>query len=162
MKLSSLRLAALLVFVALPLAEIALLVKAGETIGFWPTIALLVAAAVLGLAVIRARGATMVGRMFGAMGDGRLPFEPMLDSYAVIVAGLLLIMPGFLSDVIGLLLLLPPVRHALLRQTVPAAMRRRRVITPRGPPQQPRPTVIDGSFERLDEDDVDADAKGPR
>jgi UPF0716 family protein affecting phage T7 exclusion len=105
--------------------EIALLIKAGETIGFWPTIALLVAAAALGIAVIRARGATMVGRVFGAMGDGRLPFEPMLDSYAVIVAGLLLIMPGFLSDVIGLLLLVPPVSHALLRLTVPAAMRRR-------------------------------------
>ena len=160
MMLSSLRLAALLVFVALPLAEIVLLVKAGETIGFWPTIALLVAAAVLGLAVIRARGATMVGRVFGAMGDGRLPFEPMLDSYAVIVAGLLLIMPGFLSDAIGLLLLIPPVRHALLRRTVPAAMRQRRVITPRGSPQAPRPTVIDGSFEHIDEDDTGA--KGPR
>jgi UPF0716 protein FxsA len=160
--LSSLRLVALLVFVALPIAEIALLVKAGETIGFWPTIALLVAAAVLGFAVIRARGATMVGRLFGAMGDGRLPFEPMLDSYAVIVAGLLLIMPGFLSDAIGLLLLIPPVRHALLRQTIPAAMRRRRAMTPRGPPQTRRPTVIDGSFERIDEDDIDADAKGPR
>jgi UPF0716 protein FxsA len=161
MMLSSLRLVALLVFVALPLAEIALLIKAGETIGFWPTIALLVAAAALGIAVIRARGATMVGRVFGAMGDGRLPFEPMLDSYAVIVAGLLLIMPGFLSDLIGLLLLVPPVRHALLRLTVPAAMRqRRRVVTPRGSPQAPHPTVIDGSFERIDEDD--AGAKGPR
>src|SRR5262245_56146487 len=126
MMFSSLRLAALLVFFALPLAEIALLVKVGETIGFWPTIALLVAAAVLGLAVIRARGATMIGRLFGAMGEGRLPFEPVLDSYAVIVAGLLLIMPGFLSDAIGLLLLIPPVRHALLRQTVPVAMRQRR------------------------------------
>jgi UPF0716 protein FxsA len=159
MKLSSLRLAALLVFVALPLAEIALLVKAGETIGFWPTIALLVAAAVLGFAVIRARGATMVGRLLGAMGDGRLPFEPMLDSYAVIVAGLLLIMPGFLSDAIGLLLLIPPVRHALLRQTVPAAMRRRRAAS-RGPAQSPRPTVIDASYQRLDKDD--SGAKGPR
>jgi UPF0716 protein FxsA len=157
--LSSLRLAALLVFLALPLAEIVLLVKAGETIGFWPTIGLLVAAAALGFAVIRARGATMVGRLFGAMGDGRLPFEPVLDSYAVIVAGLLLIMPGFLSDAIGLLLLIPPVRHALLRQTVPVAMRRRRAATPRTPPQKPHPTVIDASYERLDDD---SGAKGPR
>jgi UPF0716 protein FxsA len=162
MMLSSLRLAALLVFVALPLAEIALLIKAGETIGFWPTVALLVAAAALGLAVIRVRGGTMVGRVFGAMGDGRLPFEPMLDSYAVIVAGLLLIMPGFLSDAIALLLLIPPVRHALLRRTVPAAMRQRRVITPRASPQAPRPTVIDASFERIDENEDDAGAKGPR
>jgi UPF0716 protein FxsA len=160
MMLSSLRLAALLDFVALPLAEIALLIKAGETIGFWPTVGLLVAAAALGLAVIRVRGGTMVGRVFGAMGDGRLPFEPMLDSYAVIVAGLLLIMPGFLSDAIGLLLLIPPVRHALLRRTVPAAMRQRRVITPQTSQQVPRPTVIDGSFERIDEDD--AGAKEPR
>jgi UPF0716 protein FxsA len=96
------------------------------------------------------------------MGDGRLPFEPMLDSYAVIVAGLLLIMPGFLSDAIGLLLLVPPVRHALLRQTVPAAMRRRRVIERRARPQAPRPTVIDASYERIDENKDDADAKGPR
>ncbi|HEY7669437.1 MAG TPA: FxsA family protein, partial [Hyphomicrobium sp.] len=96
--LSSLRLALLLVFFALPLLEIMLLIKAGEVLGFWPTISLLIAAAVLGFLVIREQGLSMVSRMLGAMNEGKLPFEPMLDSYALITAGFLLIVPGFLTD----------------------------------------------------------------
>lgn len=153
--LSSLRLAALFVFVAFPLLEIALLIKAGETIGFWATLGLLVAAAALGVAVIRARGMSMVGRMFASMGEGRLPFEPILDNYAVIAAGFLLIMPGFLSDVIALLLLVPPVRHALLRSTMSGLVDRRRTTRP----ASPRATVIEGTYERMDEDDADPRAR---
>ncbi len=154
--LSSLRLALLLVFVAFPLIEIAVLIKAGETIGFWPTISLLIGAATLGVLVIRQQGLTMVGRMLAAANEGRLPVEPLLDGYALVVAGALLIVPGFVSDVIGLLLLVPPLRAWAIRSALsgfaggPVDIGSSR---PRGPRKSPGPTVIDATYERIDEED---------
>jgi UPF0716 protein FxsA len=151
---SSMRLAFVLIFVAFPLLEIALLIKAGETIGFWPTITLLVAAAALGFVVIREQGLSMVGSVFTAVNEGRLPFEPMLDSYVVIMAGFLLIIPGFISDVIGLLLLVPPLRRWSLNWAVPGLFTGPGGASETTGGRKPsRPIVIEGTYRRLDQDD---------
>ena|ERR1700674_590968 len=146
--LSYLRFAFVLLFVAFPLIEIAVLIKVGEAIGFWPTMLLLVAAAFLGAFVIREQGLSVVGRAFDAMREGRVPLAPMLDSYVVIMAGVLLIIPGLVSDALGLLLLIPPVRRWCIRRVLPGvydhplvAARDRR-LEPREPP------VIDATYER--------------
>ncbi len=150
--LSYLRWVFALVFVAFPLIEIAVLIKVGEVIGFWPTMLLLVAAALLGSVVIREQGLSVVARAFDAMREGRLPLEPMLDSYVVIMAGLLLIIPGLISDAIGSLLLIPPLRRWGIRQVVgdlydhPLVARSDRSVPP------PRPTIIEGTYERHDPD----------
>jgi UPF0716 protein FxsA len=148
--LPSFRLAFLLVFVAFPLVEIMLLIKAGATIGFWPTVGLLFAAAFLGMVVIRNQGLTMVSRVLSAVNEGKMPIEPMLDGYARVVAGSLLIVPGFLSDAIGLVLLVPPLRAWCIRRTMSGFRR----TEPRAPdPRTPsRPTVIEGTFERIDDE----------
>jgi UPF0716 protein FxsA len=149
--LSYLRGAFVLVFVAFPLIEIAVLIKVGEAIGFWPTMLLLIAAAFLGSIVIREQGLSVVGRAFDAMREGRLPLEPMLDSYVVIMAGLLLIIPGFISDVIGLLLLIAPLRRWCIRQVVGDIYDHPLVARP-GARVEPRlPTVIEGTYERHDD-----------
>lgn len=150
---SSFRLAFLLVFVAFPLIEIALLIKAGETIGFWPTISLLIGAAVLGVLVIRDQGLTMVGRMLTAVNEGKLPIEPLLDGYARIVAGSLLIVPGFLSDALGLALLVPPLRAWCIRRVVPGLAGGARSFRSSGPRRSSRTTVIETTYERIDDDD---------
>jgi UPF0716 protein FxsA len=147
---SSLRLALVLVFVAFPLLEIALLIKAGETIGFWPTMTILIAAAALGFMVIREQGLSMVSRMFAALNEGRFPLEPLLDSYVLIVAGLLLIIPGLISDAIGLALLVPPLRRLGIRWTLFALIGAPQASS--RPPKAARATVIEGTYERLDED----------
>jgi UPF0716 protein FxsA len=149
----SMRLALLLAFVGFPFLEIALLIKAGAIIGFWPTIAILVGSAVLGMIVIREQGMTMVGRMFAAMNEGRFPFEPLLDSYALITAGFLLIMPGLLSDAIGLLLLVPLVRKAGIRWALAGLIVRGKTSSSAHPQQDEHGTVIEGTFERLHETD---------
>ena len=149
--LPSFRLAFLLVFVAFPLIEIMLLIKAGATIGFWPTVGLLFAAAVLGILVIRNQGLTMVSRVLSAVNEGKLPIEPMLDGYARVVAGSLLIVPGLLSDAVGLVLLVPPLRAWLIRRTVSGF--RGSGPGPRTSDPRSRPTVIEGTYERLDEKD---------
>jgi UPF0716 protein FxsA len=153
--LLSLRLAFLLVFVAFPLIEIAVLIKAGEMIGFWPTISLLVASAALGALVIRHQGLTMVNRMLAAASEGKLPFAPMLDSYALIVAGALLIVPGLVSDVIGLLLLVPPLRALAIRSALSGLAGGAAGYRSSGTRKPAGPTVINATYERIDEDDDD-------
>lgn len=153
--LSSVRMALALVFLAFPFLEIVILIKAGETIGFWPTIGLLIAAAVLGFVLIRQQGVSMVGRMFGAMNQGKLPFEPLLDAYALILAGLLFIFPGFLSDMMGLLLLLPPVRHWAIGRILSSLAPRQvdpDVEHPHKPHKQRGNVIIEGTYQRLDDD----------
>jgi UPF0716 protein FxsA len=115
-----------LVFVALPIVEIALFVVIGGEIGVLWTLTLVVLAAAVGLAVIRAQGVNALGRLQESVDRGADPVGPIADAALKVVAGLLLIVPGFLTDALGILLLLPPVRRALIahgagRVTVRAA-----------------------------------------
>ena len=153
--MSTLRLLLMLVFLGLPLLEIAVLIQVGQLIGFWPTLGLLVLSAALGMMVIREQGLSMVRRMLDAMSEGRLAFSSIVESYAVIAAGCLLIVPGFISDVMGLALLVPPLRRLVLRAMLPGlasgqADRMREAETRN--PEAKRPIVIDGTYERLDDD----------
>ena len=151
----SVRLLLMLVFLGLPLLEIAVLIQVGQAIGFWPTLGLLVLSAAVGMIVIRQQGLSMVGRMFDSMSRGRFAVTSIVDSYAVIVAGCLLIVPGFITDALGLALLVPPLRSIILGAMLPGIAGRRRVdqrATSQNRPSEPRPTVIEGTFERLDDE----------
>jgi UPF0716 protein FxsA len=154
----SMRLLLMLVFLGLPLLEIAVLIQVGQAIGFWPTLGLLVLSAAVGMIVIRQQGLSMVGRMFDSMSQGRFAVVSIVDSYAKIVAGCLLIVPGFITDALGLVLLVPPLRSLVLGAMLPGIAGRRRVeqraASPNRPSEPPRPTVIEGTFERLDDDDT--------
>lgn len=146
------RAALFVAFVAFPLVELAVLIKLGEVIGFWPTIGLLFATAVLGFAIIRDQGASMVGRLFANLQEGRFPLESAIDSYVLIIAGFLLVAPGVISDVIALLLLIPPLRRWGIRWVTSDFVPR--VATPRGRPRKPaRPIVIEGTYERVEDGD---------
>ncbi len=107
------RLGLLLVFAAIPFLEIALMIKVGQSIGFWPTLGLIVASAMLGTYVLYEQGFQVLGRAMEAMGRGRPPVAPVIDGVFVALAGLLLIVPGFLTDIMGLLLLAPRIRHGV-------------------------------------------------
>lgn len=147
--LSSLRFALLLVFIAFPLLEIALLIKVGQTIGFWPTIVILIAAAVLGIVVVRQQGLSIVSRAFAVMNEGKPPIEPVFDGFVIIMAGFLLMVPGLLTDAAGLLLLIPPVR----RRTIAWATSGLFAASGGSGAQAGRETrpnmVIEGTYERL-------------
>ena len=143
-----------LLFVALPIAEIALFVVIGGKIGVLCTVGLVVLAAVTGLAVIRAQGLNALQRLQQSVERGGDPVGPIADGALKVVAGLLLIAPGFLTDAFGLLLLLPPVRRALIargagRVTVRAAGYARGARHPAGP----RPAeTIEVDYEIVGED----------
>jgi UPF0716 protein FxsA len=104
------RFALILLFVVVPIAELAILIQVGEAIGVWWTIALLLADAVLGAMLARSQGRATWRRFNLALQSGRPPAREVLDGALVLFGGALLVTPGFLSDLLGLFLLLPPTR----------------------------------------------------
>jgi UPF0716 protein FxsA len=121
------RLGLLLVFAAIPFLEIALMIKVGQGIGFWPTLLLIVVSAMVGTYVIYEQGFQVLRRTMDAMSRGRPPMGPVLDGFFILMAGLLLIVPGFLTDLLGLVLLVPPLRHRFARWCFRQALKSRDV-----------------------------------
>lgn len=110
------RLAPVLLFMALPLAEIYSMLAVGARIGALPTLLLLVLAAAAGVAVMRHYGARGLLRLHEALRGGQSPAQPMVEIALAQVAGLLLVLPGFIGDGVALCLLLPPARRWLARR----------------------------------------------
>ena len=102
------------VFIVVPIAELYVLIQIGQAIGLLPTIALLILDSVLGAALMRSQGRAAWMRLQRALAEGRIPGKEVMDGALVIFGGALLLTPGFLSDILGLVLLLPPTR-ALVR-----------------------------------------------
>ncbi len=152
------RISVTLLFLGFPLLEIAVLIAVGQAIGFWPTLGLLFLSATAGMLIIRDQGVSMVAKMFETMSRGGLAFATMVDSYVVILAGLLLIIPGFVTDVLGLALLLPPLRRLILGAILPGFTDARRndaaTRTQAKPAAEPgRPIISEGTYQRIDDDD---------
>jgi UPF0716 protein FxsA len=101
-----------------PIAELAILIQIGQLIGVWWTIALLIADAVLGSWLLRAQGRAAWRRFNEALSGGRIPHREVIDGVLIIFGGALLLTPGFLSDVFGLLFLIPPTRAVMRRLLV--------------------------------------------
>jgi|SRR5690606_15100209 UPF0716 protein FxsA len=103
------------VFMIVPLAEIAFFVLIGNAIGLWPTLAGVLLTAVAGALVLRWQGLSLISDIRSSMGAGRLPTRSLADAMMVAIAGLLLLLPGYFSDLLGILLLIPPVRTLIYR-----------------------------------------------
>jgi UPF0716 protein FxsA len=119
-----------LVFIVLPIAELYVIIKVGGAIGVLPTIALLILDSFLGAALLRSQGRAAWRRFNQALAEGRVPAREVFDGAMIILGGAFLLTPGFITDVIGVLLLLPPTR-ALFRRTVAGMARRRATFTVR-------------------------------
>jgi UPF0716 protein FxsA len=102
-----------------PVAELVVIVIVAEHIGILLTLLLLIAGWPLGSLAIRSQGRAVLGRMAKAVGEGRVPAREVLDGALVLIGGILLMIPGFISDAFGILLLFPltraPLRHVLAR-----------------------------------------------
>ncbi len=101
----------LLVFIGVPLIEVALFVLIGEQIGLWATLATIVLTAMIGTALLRAQGLATLHRVQSELNRGGVPVEAVFDGACLLVAGALLLTPGFLTDFIGFLLFVPTVRR---------------------------------------------------
>src|SRR5436190_13410974 len=107
-----------LFLIALPVLELALLIKTGQVVGLWPTLAMVVGAGVLGAVIMSRQGMSVARRTREAIAQGRPPVGPVLDGAFLLLAGALLISPGFLTDVMALALLVPPIRLKVARWCV--------------------------------------------
>lgn len=157
-------LAWLLLLVAWPLVEIAVLIKAGGVLGFWLTMGIVVTTGVFGASVLMRNGLESTFKVQEAMARGDAPVAQLMESAVTATAGVLLITPGLCADVVGLLLLVPPIRHLVVRFMLrrmlgmdPAGAEspeRRTGEFERRRPSRPGP-VIEGEFERIGERTVD-------
>ena len=141
-----------------PLIELAVLIKVGSIIGVGLTLLLLIASAFLGAAVMRVAGLATIWRARERLARGELPEQEMLEGLLIAVGGGLLMLPGFISDIIGLVCLLPITRRLLLanvRRRIQEQELRRRAFAgdPDAQARGPQgPNVIDGEFQRRDND----------
>lgn len=102
-----------LLFIAVPVIELWLILQVGSMIGVVPTILLLLADSLLGAWLVKSQGSTVWGRFRGAVDAGRVPANEAVDGFLVIMGGTLLLVPGFMSDIVGILLIAPPTRKLL-------------------------------------------------
>ena len=113
-----------LLFIVLPIVEIIVIIHVGEAIGVLPTIALLVLISLAGSALVKREGLSVWRRFQEQVHAGHVPGRELADGVMIVLAGGLLMTPGFVTDAAGVLLLLPPIRAAVRALVVHRATER--------------------------------------
>jgi UPF0716 protein FxsA len=145
-------------FIVVPIVELYVIIQIGGAIGVWPTLALLVADAVLGSLLLRQQGRSAWQRFNAALAERRFPGREVADGLMIAVGGTLLLTPGFITDILGLILLIPPSR-ALVRRAMRAYFSRRFIVVDLGRRtadyrgRGEHPYDFEGTAEDLDKDE---------
>jgi UPF0716 protein FxsA len=135
----------ILLFIIVPIVELAVIIQIGSLIGVWWTIALLVADSILGSLLMRHQGRTVWRRFQAVIAEGRVPARETIDGAMVIFGGALLLTPGFITDIFGLVFLLPPTRAVLRRVLVARFAHRMTRGMTRGPIGPRRDYDVEGT-----------------
>ena len=104
----------LLAFIAVPLIEIGLFIKVGGWLTLWSTLAIVLATGIIGTFLVRQQGLKVLAELRGSLSQMRDPLSPLAHGAMILFAGVLLLTPGFFTDTVGFLLLVPPLRQALI------------------------------------------------
>jgi len=148
-----------LLFIAVPIAELFVIIQVGEAIGVWWTIGLLIADSILGSWLMRHQGRSAWRRFNETVGAGRVPAREVLDGALVIFGGALLLTPGFLTDILGLILLIPPSRAVVRR--ILARRLQHRMIVAAGRPRSPHAYDVEGTAVDVDPDRIEHRREAP-
>lgn len=142
----------LLAILLLPLVDIASFVVVGPRLGVSGTLLLVLLSVMIGITVLRRSGLRAIQHLRGTLVDGRQAVPETIDAALMAIAGILFIIPGFASDILALVLLVPAVREAITRQVLENFRRAGGVIvTSQGPAATPRgPKVIDVDYDEID------------
>ncbi|MFT6985762.1 MAG: UPF0716 protein FxsA [Psychromonas sp.] len=150
-----------LVFTSVSLLEIFVLVKVGSFLGAWPTVALVVVTALIGSALVRSQGVQLLQQLQQRIAQGEMPALQLVEGVMLLVTGVLLVTPGFVTDFCGLLLLQPTIR-ARLAKTVMANVKLKTDASMSGSYSQSQTgsftgqnrdkNIIEGEFERKDDE----------
>jgi UPF0716 protein FxsA len=147
----------LVALIGIPLAEIAVFIAVGARIGVGWTLALILLTAIIGVAMLRRQGFGVLRRAQQQLDQGTAPVREVFEGLCLLLAGALLLTPGFITDAVGALLLVPPVRHLLYRQV--RQHLEVRVAAQRADGRRPGgavPPTIDAEFEEVSPDSADA------
>ncbi|GHY46219.1 fxsA protein [Vibrio cholerae] len=151
----------LFLFIAVPVIEIALFIQVGGVLGVWPTIALVLLTAIVGASLVRSQGLQTLLTVQQRLAQGQLPAQQILEGVMLVVAGVLLLTPGFFTDILGMLVLLPAPRAYFAKQLMSRVVVGNIHASGAGF-EQPNPfhdranpngTTYEGEFERKDDQD---------
>ncbi|EMC2456480.1 membrane protein FxsA [Vibrio cholerae] len=151
----------LFLFIAVPVIEIALFIQVGGVLGVWPTIALVLLTAIIGASLVRSQGLQTLLTVQQRLAQGQLPAQQILEGVMLAVAGVLLLTPGFFTDILGMLVLLPAPRAYFAKQLMSRVVVGNIHASGAGF-EQPNPfhdranpngTTYEGEFERKDDQD---------
>ncbi len=142
--------ALLLAFILTPIVEIAVFIEIGGQIGLWPTLAIVVITAMVGTALLRAQGLATLTSARHSLARGEFPVRQVFDGACLLVAGALLLTPGFVTDGVGLSLFLPPVRDLLRRWVLASGRIRVDMEVGIGPRPGPDDDVIEGEYHEVE------------
>ncbi|GIA42082.1 fxsA protein [Vibrio cholerae] len=151
----------LFLFIAVPVIEIALFIQVGGVLGVWPTIALVLLTAIVGASLVRRQGLQTLLTVQQRLAQGQLPAQQILEGVMLAVAGVLLLTPGFFTDILGMLVLLPAPRAYFAKQLMSRVVVGNIHASGAGF-EQPNPfhdranpngTTYEGEFERKDDQD---------
>jgi UPF0716 protein FxsA len=101
----------IILIIAIPVAEIGLLLFSGKTIGVWPTLLLIILTGVMGAYLAKREGMQTIRKAQEQLRNGQIPGEAVLDGICILIGGILLILPGFITDIGGFFMLFPPTRR---------------------------------------------------
>src|SRR5918999_6496541 len=150
----------ILIFIIVPLAELYVIYLVGDAIGILPTLAILVLDSLLGSWLLKSQGRAVWRRFNEAIQAGRIPHREVIDGVLVIFGGAFLITPGFLTDVVGLLLLVPPTRSTF-RRLVVARLGGRVVVAGVERAGRGRRVEADGGWGEGTATDIDSEPRRP-
>ncbi len=142
-----------LLFLLVPLCEIALFIQVGGAIGLGVTLAIVVLTAVLGAALVRRQGLRVLSELRDSLHDLKDPTEPLAHGAMILFSGALLLTPGFLTDVFGLSMMVPAVRSAAFHFARDRLVVRK--FTYGSSARRQEPNVVDGEFEELADESLD-------
>ena len=145
-----------LLFIFVPLAEIGVFIRVGGAIGLFPTLALCVMTAIVGTLCIRFQGFKLINQARAQLEAGEAPVFEVVSGACLVLAGLMLLTPGFVTDSVGFILLLPPVRRLIFDRFLAGRMSKGARTQAGGRPAraQPRgvrPDVLEGEFEEVED-----------
>jgi UPF0716 protein FxsA len=142
--------------IVVPILEITVFILVGRYIGLWPTLACILLTALIGTVIIRFQGSGLIATARKSIAAGEAPVGEVLQGLALLTAGALLITPGFITDTLGFLLLIPPLRRRLAAAVVAQATRRAEVRMGAaragpGPGARAKPAVvIEGEWQEVE------------
>lgn len=155
----------LALLLAVPLIEVGLFIEVGDAIGLWPTIALAVATAIVGIWVVRLQGFGTVMRARAQLAQGEVPARQLFDGFCLVIAGVMLVIPGFATDALAVLLLVPPVRGFLFARARLRTEVRGRFHGAQSHPDphgaRERPDIIEGEWQEVEESSKDLPPRRP-